>query len=129
MSDRIRVLVADDDQTIRRALAAMFEFIEDVEVVGEATDGREAVELARRLHPDVVLMDFAMPGMDGIEATRRIASAQPASRVVGLSLHGHDIGDQLCDAGAVTFLTKDCDLAVLAEAVRFAAAHPVRNRP
>ena len=127
MSDPIRVLIADDHAAIRIALAASLEHVDGIEIVGAAQDGKEAVELATRLQPDVVLMDASMPHMSGIEATRRITSGHPAPRVVGLSLHEGDVGDGICEAGAITFISKICDPAILVEAIRFAASSPQRQ--
>ena len=124
MSDPIRVLIADDHAAIRMALTASLEHVEGIATVGAAEDGEEAVELAARLHPDVVLMDVSMPHMSGIEATRRITSGHPAPRVVGFSLHEGDVGNEICEAGAVRFISKISDPAILVEAIRFAASSP-----
>jgi DNA-binding NarL/FixJ family response regulator len=124
MSEPIRVLIADDHASIRLALAASLEHVAGIEIVGAAQDGEEAVELAARLHPDVVLMDVSMPHMSGIEATRRITSGQSAPRVVGLSLHEGNVGNEICEAGALTFISKISDPAILLEAIRFAASSP-----
>lgn len=124
MSEPIRVLIADDHAAIRIALAASLENVDGIEIVGTAQDGEEAVELAARLHPDVVLMDVSMPRMSGIEATRRITSTRPAPRVVGLSLHEGNVGNEICEAGAVTFISKISDPAILVGAIRFAASTP-----
>ena len=128
MVERIRVLIADDHAAVRSALQAYLETIEDVAVIGEAADGDEAVELVRRLCPDVVLMDYDMPRMNGDEATRRIMAVCPQSRVVGLSMHGTEFGGRMRDAGAITSVAKGVDLEVLVEAVRMAVHCPV-NKP
>jgi DNA-binding NarL/FixJ family response regulator len=127
MSKPIRVLIADDHPAIRMALTAALEHVDDVEVVGAAQDGAEAVELANLLQPDVVVMDVLMPRMSGVEATRRILSGLPASRVVGLSLHDGDVGDEICEAGATTFISKFCDHDIVVEAIRYAASSPPRK--
>ncbi|MFD9407208.1 response regulator [Streptomyces sp. NPDC059989] len=118
----IRVLVVDDQQLVRMGLRMLFEQAQDIEILGEADNGAEAVRLAERLTPDVVLMDLRMPGMDGITATRRILAARPATRVVALTTFDDD--DHLYPvlaAGACGFLVKDTPPAELLEAVRRAA--------
>jgi DNA-binding NarL/FixJ family response regulator len=118
----IRVLLADDHQLVRSGLAALLTGSDDIEVVGTASNGMEAVELARDTSPDVVLMDLVMPGMDGVEATRRLVADQPQVQVVVLT----SFSDQerilaALDAGAVGYLLKDVDPAELVRGVRAAA--------
>lgn len=118
----IRILVVDDQQLVRMGLRMLFEQARDIEILGEADNGAEAVRLAEHLTPDVVLMDLRMPGMDGITATRRILTARPATRVVALTTFDDD--DHLYPvlaAGACGFLVKDTPPAELLEAVRRAA--------
>ncbi|GAA2603556.1 response regulator [Paractinoplanes durhamensis] len=119
----IRVLLADDQQLIRAGLRMLCDAEADLEVVGEAGDGREAVTLAARLTPDVVVMDLRMPGVDGISATSRILSERPSTRVVVLTTFGDD--DHLypaLTAGACGFLLKDAPPAELLDGIRRAAA-------
>jgi DNA-binding NarL/FixJ family response regulator len=106
----IRVLLAEDHAVVRTGLLQLLGDLDDVEVVGAATGGEEAVELAATSRPDVVLMDLEMPGMDGIEATRRIRSADPTVNVVVLTAFS-DRGRILAaiDAGAVGYLLKDTE--------------------
>ncbi|MFE9929728.1 response regulator [Streptomyces sp. NPDC005533] len=118
----IGILVVDDQQLVRMGLRMLFEQAQDIRILGEADSGAEAVRLAERLAPDVVLMDLRMPGMDGITATRRILTVRPATRVVALTTFDDD--DHLYPAlaaGACGFLVKDTPPAELLEAVRRAA--------
>ncbi|WP_336646058.1 response regulator transcription factor [Microbacterium sp. USHLN186] len=115
----IRLLVADDQALVRGALAALLELEPDIEVVGAAADGEEALELAAALTPDVCLMDIQMPGIDGIEATRRLRAASPATRVLIVTTFARPgyLRDAL-DAGASGFMVKDAPAEQLADAVR-----------
>ena len=104
--EAIRVLVADDHAMLRRAIRALLQGEPDIEVVGEASSGEEAVEAARALRPDVVLMDLTMPGSGGLEATRTITES-PGARVLVLSMHGESEGLlPALHAGASGFITK-----------------------
>src|SRR5471030_357272 len=85
---RITILIVEDHAIVREGLRRMLELEGDLEVVGEAQDGRQAVELAKKLHPDVVLMDITMPLLNGLEATRQVIKALPAIKVLMLSAHG-----------------------------------------
>jgi DNA-binding NarL/FixJ family response regulator len=118
----IRVLLADDHGLVRAGLQELLAAAPDIEVVGAAAGGLEAVELAARERPDVVLMDLSMPGLDGIAATRRIQDESPASEVVILTSFSdrERITDAL-DAGAVGYLLKDADPGELLRGVRAAA--------
>jgi DNA-binding NarL/FixJ family response regulator len=119
----IRVLLVDDQHLIRAGLKMLCEAEPDLEVVGEADNGRDAVTLAARLAPDVVVMDLRMPGVDGITATGRILADRPATRVLVLTTFGDD--DHLypaLTAGATGFLLKDAPPHELLEGIRRAAA-------
>lgn len=120
----IRVLLADDHPMVRDGLAELLERNAGIEVVGEVSDGSAAVELARRVRPDVVLMDVDMPGLDGIEATRRIVTEQPDVRVIGLSMYTEPAKDKaMRSAGAVGYVPKSASADALIAAVRqFAGA-------
>ncbi|HEX2468305.1 MAG TPA: response regulator transcription factor [Solirubrobacterales bacterium] len=122
MADAIRILVVDDHAVVREGLRAFLELQEEFEVVGEAGDGAEAVELAERLRPDVVLMDLVMPGLDGVGAMQRLRERLPSSRVIVLTSFAED--DRLLpaiQAGAAGYLFKNAQPSELARAVR--AAH------
>jgi DNA-binding NarL/FixJ family response regulator len=126
----IRVLIADDQELVRAGFRMILEGQPDVEVVGEAGDGAEAVELARTLAPDVVLMDVRMPDTDGIEATRRLAATGSTSRV--LMLTTFDADEHVYDAmqaGASGFLLKNAPPAQLIAAVRATAAGDAQLAP
>ena len=115
----IRVLVVDDHAIVRKGICALLETKPGIEVVGEATDGGEAVALARELCPDVVLMDLVMPGTDGIEATREITSSLPETRVLVLTSFAAD--DKLFPAiraGALGYLLKDSGPEELVQGIR-----------
>jgi DNA-binding NarL/FixJ family response regulator len=104
----IRVLLADDHKLLREGLASLLKGEHGIEVVGHASNGREAVDLASKLHPDVVVMDISMPQLDGIEATRAITANGYAGRVIGLSMHeAYEMKARMIAAGAVTALRKD----------------------
>jgi DNA-binding NarL/FixJ family response regulator len=118
----VRVLIADDQALVRGGFRMILEAKEDMEVVGEAGDGAEAVEMVERFQPDVVLMDVRMPGVDGIAATRRIAESGSSARIVILTTY--DVDEYVFSAlraGASGFLLKDVRPAELTEAVRVIA--------
>ena len=118
----ISILLADDHSLVRAGLAALLDSAEDLQVVGQAENGRSAVALAGELHPDVILMDLSMPVMDGVEATRQLLRIQPDSIVVVLtSFSDHERVAEALRAGAVGYLLKDCDPRDLLAAVRAAA--------
>jgi len=123
VADAIRVLVVDDHAVVREGLRSFLDLQDGIEIAGEADDGREAVEAAERLQPDVVLMDLVMPGIDGVEATRRIARAAEGPRVVVLtSFADREHISEALDSGAVGYLLKDSDPDELISGVRAAAA-------
>ena len=119
----MRVLLVDDHQIVREGLARLLEREPELEVIAQASDGLQAVELARELMPDVIVMDVSMPGMNGIEATRRIISELPKMRIIGLSLHSEgDMAQIMLDAGAERYLPKDGPSAILKQAIRSASS-------
>ena len=120
---RVRLLVVDDHPVVRSGIVGMLSGEPDLQVVGQAADGTEAISLAAELAPDVVLMDLRMPGLDGVEATRRILAAPDPPRVVVLTTYDTD-GDILraVEAGAIGYLLKDSPREDILAAVRAAAA-------
>jgi len=120
----IRVIVADDQEIVRTGLTMILNAQPGIEVIGEAADGRHAVELARRLRPDVCLFDIRMPGLDGIEATRTLAGPGAADPLAVIVITTFDLDDYVyaaLRAGARGFLLKDAGPALLAQAVHAAA--------
>src|SRR5476651_1807386 len=106
-SKPISVLLADDHAIVRQGLRALLNTAGSFQVIGEATTGREAVEMARKLQPDVILMDIAMPVLNGLEATRQILAARPKARVIILSAHSDDeYIKRTSEAGVMGFLEK-----------------------
>jgi DNA-binding NarL/FixJ family response regulator len=119
----VRVVLADDQPLVRAALRMAITDAADIEVVGEAGTGSEAVEVAERQRPDVVVMDIRMPGLNGIEATRRITQAAASTHVIVLTTFDHD--DHVYGAlraGAAGFLVKDMALDDILAAIRVVAA-------
>lgn len=126
----IRVMVVDDHKVVRTGLEALLGGAKDVEVVGTAADGAEALERAAELVPDVVMMDLSMPVMDGATATRHLVSAHPGMKVVILtSFAEEDRVVEALQAGALGYTLKDADPAVLVDAVRAAAGGGVPIDP
>ncbi len=116
---QIRVLLVDDHAMVRKGIKALLGEYPDIAVVGEAGNGAVAIELAQQLKPDVILMDLAMPVMDGIEATRKIMAAQPDQRIIVLTSYSGD--DKLfpaIKAGALGYLVKDAQPEELVESIR-----------
>jgi two-component system response regulator NreC len=115
---KLRVLLADDHTLVRHSLSKYLQAQNGFEVVGEAQDGSEAVDLAKMLQPDVIIMDISMPNLNGIDATRQILSAHSETKVIGLSMHtGKRWVAEMFKAGALGYLTKDCDFDELLDAV------------
>ena len=119
----ISVLLVDDHGMVREGLKYYLETEEDITVVGEAGDGREASELAKKLTPDVIMMDLIMPGVDGVEGTKLCLAASPESKVIVLTSKAEDdLVLPSIKAGALSYLLKDVSAEELAKAVRDAAA-------
>jgi DNA-binding NarL/FixJ family response regulator len=118
----ISVLIADDHLVVRRGLRALLESEPGLTVVGEAADGREALELVSRLDPDVLVLDLVMPGMRGLEVLNRLAQREARTRVVVLSMHAGDAYVvEALRAGAIGYVVKDASASELVQAVRAAA--------
>ena len=117
-----RILVVDDHKVVREGLSSLLEEEQEIEIAGEAEDGRKAVELALELKPDVVMMDVVMPDLNGIEATRKIKAEAPDIKVLGLSNYS-DIRyvEGMLEAGASGYVLKDCGIEELVCAIRAVA--------
>ncbi len=119
MTVRIRVLVADDHAIVREGVHQLLSQQPDIEVVGEAADGAQVLDLARKLRPDLVLMDIGMPGMNGLEATRALKAEQPQTNVLVLTMQeGEDYFFRLLQAGASGYVLKGAGSAELLSAIR-----------
>lgn len=117
--DCIRVLVADDHTVIRQGLIQLLRHETDLSIIGEAVDGQDAIEKARALRPDVILMDVSMPRVNGLDATQQIVSEMPEIRVIGLSLHEQDdMKARMYAAGAKRYLMKACPIEEIVTAIR-----------
>ena len=121
--DRIRVVIVDDHEMVRSGLATFLRVVRDLELVGEAASGEEAVRLCERLQPDVVLMDMVMPGLDGVATTQAVRARCPETRIIALtSFPEEDLVQRALQAGATSYLLKNVGAAELAAAIRSAQA-------
>ncbi len=119
MSNHIRVLIADDHTIVRSGVRLLLAAEDDIDVIGEALDGNEAISLAEKLQPDVILMDISMPEMDGLEATRRIKARYPQIQVLVLTMHRSDeYFFKMLNAGASGYILKGAKTNELIDAVR-----------
>ncbi len=115
----IRIIVADDHQIVRQGLRILLEAEPDMEVLGEADNGRKVLKMAQELLPDVIIMDLSMPELNGIEATRQILAEAPGVRIIALSMHSDSLFVlNMIRAGASGYLLKDCALEELVKAIR-----------
>jgi two-component system response regulator NreC len=125
-----RVVIADDHQILRQGLRTLLEKEPDVQVVGEAKDGRQALSMVRELMPHVVVMDVKMPDLEGIEATRQIRSEFPQVKVIALSMYSdRRLVKDMLKAGANGYLLKDCAFEELAQAIRLAMSNKTYLSP
>jgi CheY-like chemotaxis protein len=121
----LRVMVADDHEVVRQGLATLLDEQQDIQFVGEAANGREAVDMANRLRPDVVVMDVSMPLMNGDEATRQTKMHLPETRVIALSMHAEEgMMERMRRAGADSYVLKTAPAEELLAAIR---GHPVHS--
>lgn len=121
MSDLIRVLIVDDHDMLRKGIVSFLYSVPDLELVGEASSGSEAIDLCAELNPDVVLMDLVMPEMDGVTAIQHIHSSQPDIHIIALSSFAeHDLVKSALKAGALGYILKNVAAEKLAEAIRMA---------
>mgnify|MGYP003343397378 FL=1 len=115
----VRVLLAEDHRLVRAGIHALLDRMAGVEVVGEVSDGMEALKVVEAIQPDLVLMDVAMPGLNGLEAASRISKQWPAVRIIMLSMHANEeYLRQALKAGAMGYLLKGADLVELEQAIR-----------
>jgi len=127
---KLRILLADDHKIVRDGLRNLLERDPEIVVVGEAEDGREALQLARKLAPDVVVMDIAMPDLNGIEATRQILAEIPKIKIVALSMHSDKrYVSEMLKAGAAGYLLKDCAFEELITAIKTIARGKIYLSP
>jgi two-component system, NarL family, response regulator NreC len=125
-----KILIADDHQIVRQGLRFLLEKEADMEVVAEAEDGRTTVRLVRDLRPEVIIMDVAMPDLNGIEATRQIMAEAPATKVIALSMYAdHRFVVNMLKAGASGYLLKDCAFEELSRAIRVVLANKTYLSP
>lgn len=126
----IRILVVDDHTLVRDSLCRLFEAEDDLEVVGRTGSGHEAVSLVRRLQPDIVVLDYTLPDLDGLETTRQIISLKTAARVLILTMHANEeYATRLIQAGASGFIVKAASTDELLEAIRKVAQRGVYVTP
>jgi two-component system, NarL family, response regulator NreC len=120
----VRILIADDHQIVRQGLRFLLEKEPDMKVVAEAEDGRNTVRIARELNPAVIIIDVAMPDLNGIEATRQIISESPATKIIALSMYAdRRFVVNMLKAGASGYLLKDCAFEELTRAIRVVLTH------
>ncbi|EAR20171.1 UvrY/SirA/GacA family response regulator transcription factor [Nitrococcus mobilis] len=118
----IRVVLVDDHQLVRTGIRRILSEAEEIEVIGEAASGEQALDVIRQLRPDMVLMDVYMPGIGGLEATRKLLRIDPALKILALTVYGNEpYPSRLLEAGALGYLTKDCSEQDMLSAIRTVA--------
>jgi len=122
--DTIRILIVDDHQVVREGLCRMLELEDDIDVVGEASDAKEALSQSELLSPEIILLDIKMPGTDGIELTRQLKGKQPSCNIIMLTLYDEYLAEAI-EAGAIGYLLKDVKREELIRAIR--AVHEGRS--
>ena len=123
---KTRILIVDDHKIFREGLISMLEKKPDIEIIGEAENGLEALKLFQELHPDIVVMDIIMPDMNGVEATRHISSNTSNAKIIGLSMHEDGrFAAEMLKAGASGFLLKDCAFEELVDAINTVKANGI----
>lgn len=126
----IRIILADDHKLFREGLRMLIEEQSDIEVIAEAEDGRNTVQLVRELSPDVVIMDITMQNLNGIESTRQIITHFPGTKVICLSMHSENrFIIEMLKAGATGYLLKDCDPMELIDAIRIVMSNQIYLQP
>lgn len=130
VTDKLRILLIDDHRILRQGLRALLDREANMHVIGEAEDGRSGVEQALALRPDVVLMDIAMPGLNGIDATRRIVEQSPRTKIVALTAYSdRNMVREILKAGAVGYIIKDSAMEELSQAIQTVMAGRVYLSP
>jgi DNA-binding NarL/FixJ family response regulator len=130
MMRQITVLLVDDVTSVRKGLSTLLQLKGDLKIVGEAENGLEAVKLAEQLKPDVILMDLAMPELDGFEATRRIKANHPQIGIIVFSIHGDgDTREKARAVGADAFINKEAETQLLIEAIQKVSAQAASRWP
>jgi DNA-binding NarL/FixJ family response regulator len=126
----IRIILADDHELMRKGLRTLLERQQDLEIVGEAGDGRETMKLAKEQNPDVIIMDISMPDMNGVDATEQIMKEAPGVKIIALSMHpDRQFVERMLQAGARGYLVKDCSVEEMLTGIRAVAGGKIFLSP